>query len=82
MPQRIESALRESGQPVPSDRAGIVRCILDSLAQGYAQTLAEASEVAERQVTSVHVVGGGSQNDVLCQLTADMTGTRVVSGPV
>ena len=82
MPARIEEACRAGGQPVPADRAGVVRCILDSLAVAYARTVRQAGELARRPVEVIHVVGGGSQNELLCQLTADLSGLPVLSGPV
>ena len=55
---------------------------MDSLAAGYARTIRDAERLADRPVDVVHVVGGGSQNRLLCQLTADATGRKVVAGPV
>jgi rhamnulokinase len=66
----------------PLDQPATVRCILDSLAAGYARTLAQAAALAGRTIDVVHVVGGGSQNRLLCQLTADATGLPVLAGPV
>ena len=63
----------------PHDQAAIVRCILDSLAEAYARTVAQAEQLTDRTVRTIHVVGGGSQNDLLCQLTADRAG-RPVAG--
>jgi rhamnulokinase len=55
---------------------------MDSLAAGYARTIRDAERLADRSVDVVHVVGGGSQNRLLCQLTADATGRPVIAGPV
>ncbi len=63
------------------ERPAIVRCILDSLATAYAEAVADASVLASKSVEVVHLVGGGSQNALLCQLTADATGKPVVAGP-
>jgi rhamnulokinase len=82
MPTRIENACRESGQLPPADRPAVVRCILDSLARAYAETLADAVRLAGTHVDTVHVVGGGSSNAFLCRLTARTTGLPVVAGPV
>jgi rhamnulokinase len=82
MPTRIEKACRESGQLPPVDRPAVVRCILDSLARAYAETLADAVRLAGSNVETVHVVGGGSSNSFLCRLTAQTTGLPVVAGPV
>ena len=82
MPERIRAAVHHTGELLPDDPAAITRCIMDSLAAGYARAISAAERLAERTVDVVHVVGGGSQNELLCQLTADATGTRVVAGPV
>jgi len=82
MPDRIRAAVRRTGDILPDDPAAITRCIMDSLASGYARTIRDAERLADRSVDVVHIVGGGSQNRLLCQLTADATGKRVVAGPV
>ncbi|MGG6380186.1 rhamnulokinase [Paenarthrobacter sp. NEAU-H11] len=82
MPERIRGAVRRTGEVLPNDPAAITRCIMDSLAAGYARTIRDAERVADRTVDVVHIVGGGSQNRLLCQLTADATGRKVVAGPV
>jgi len=82
MPERIRSAARRTGEVLSSHPAAITRCIMDSLAAGYARTIRDAERLADRSVEVVHVVGGGSQNRLLCQLTADATGRKVVAGPV
>ncbi|WP_240987288.1 rhamnulokinase family protein [Arthrobacter sp. Soil736] len=82
MPERIRAAVRNIGNVLPDDPAHIVRCILDSLAAGYARTISEAGRLADVAVDTVHIVGGGSQNRLLCQLTAEATGKRVIAGPV
>jgi len=82
MPARIAVACRRVGLAAPRTRPGVVRCILDSLADAYARALADAARVAGRDVRDVHVVGGGSRNDLLCRLAARATGRDVVAGPV
>lgn len=82
MPERIRAAVRNTGAALPEHPAHIVRCILDSLAAGYARTIADAERLADVHAGVVHIVGGGSQNRLLCQLTADATGKPVVAGPV
>jgi rhamnulokinase len=81
MPGRIAAWLRERGQPVPESPADFTRCILDSLAVAYRRALADAQELSGRHADVVHVVGGGSRNELLCQLTADATGLPVIAGP-
>jgi len=82
MPARIAAACRRTGQPVPGTRAEYVRCVLDSLALAYRRTLADAQRLADREVEVIHLVGGGTNNELLCQLTADACGLPVVAGPV
>ena len=81
MPARIRSACRAAGQPVPDDQAGVVRCVLDSLAIAYARTVEQAEQLTGRRAETIHVVGGGSQNALLCQLTADRAARQVLAGP-
>jgi rhamnulokinase len=82
MPERIRASVRRTGDILPNDPAAITRCIMDSLATGYARTIRDAERLADCTVDVVHVMGGGSQNRLLCQLTADATGKRVIAGPV
>lgn len=81
MPERIADACRESGQPVPVSPAEVTRCILDSLALAHRKAVEDASRLAGQPVDVVHVVGGGTRNALLCQLTADACGLPVVAGP-
>ena len=81
MPQRIAEAVALRGDAPPTGPAATVRCILDSLATAYARTLGQARELAH-DIDVIHIVGGGSQNPLLCQLTADLSGRSVTSGPV
>ena len=69
------------GRMDPMDQPAVVRCILDSLADAYAEAIEQASKLAAKRVEVVHIVGGGSQNELLCQLTADATGLGVIAGP-
>ncbi len=81
MPERIAEACRASGQPVPGSPAETTRCILDSLALAHRRAVADAQRLAGHPVDVVHVVGGGTRNSLLCQLTADACGLPVVAGP-
>ena len=82
MPARIAALCRAAGQPVPESPAAVVRSILESLAAAYADALGTAEKLAGVTVEVVNIVGGGSQNPLLCQLTADYTGRPVDAGPV
>jgi rhamnulokinase len=81
MPSRIVSWLSSRGLPVPSGPAEVVRCILDSLALAYRRALLAAQSLSGQHADAVHIVGGGSRNELLCQLTADACGLPVVAGP-
>ena len=83
MPERIVRASRERGEPLPSVAPEVVvRCILDSLAAAFAAAIADAERLSGHAVEVVHIVGGGSQNALLCQLTADACGRPLLAGPV
>jgi rhamnulokinase len=82
MPDRIAAWFGERGLRSPGSRAELVRSILVSLAEAYARTIRAASELSGVPVRTVHLVGGGSQNTLLCRLTAEATGLPVVAGPV
>jgi rhamnulokinase len=81
MPARITAACLRAGLPAPSGRAGIARCIMDSLAPAYRRAITNVQELSGRHVDTIHIVGGGSRNELLCQLTADACGLPVVAGP-
>lgn len=81
MPARIAAFAAETGQRPPRTRAGVARCVLDSLALAYRRAVRQAAELGGTDVEVVHVVGGGARNEVLCQLTSDAVGLPVVAGP-
>ncbi|MER7544039.1 rhamnulokinase family protein [Spirillospora sp. NPDC127506] len=82
MPARIAAHCRRRGFPAPSTRAETVRCIMDSLALAHRAALRRAAALSGVDVEVVHLVGGGSRNDLLCRLTADAAGLPVAAGPV
>ncbi len=82
MPARIAAWLTAHDLPVPTSRPELVRSILESLAAAYASSIRDAARLSGTSVEVVHLVGGGSQNELLCQLTADATGLPVLAGPV
>jgi rhamnulokinase len=81
MAERIFEFCRASGQPVPSTEGAVLRCIYESLALVYHETVLRLEELTGSPVERIHVVGGGSQNRLLNQLTADVTGKPLYSGP-
>jgi rhamnulokinase len=82
MPQRIREFCEMMGQPIPETKGAVVRCALESLALKYRWGLEKLEEILGRHLDVMHIVGGGCQNKLLCQLTADATGRQVVAGPV
>jgi rhamnulokinase len=82
MPARIAAACRAAGQDPPASRAQTVRCIMDSLALAHRRAVIAAQELSGRHADTVHLVGGGARNALLCQLTADACALPVVAGPV
>ena len=82
MPERIAQYCTETNQSVPATPAEFARCIFDSLAVAYAKSLAELIKASGRTVREINIVGGGSSNQLLNQLTADETGIPVIAGPV
>ena len=81
MPSRIIDYCKRTEQKSPRDEGEIVRCILESLALKYRWVSEKLELVAEKSIEVVHIVGGGAQNKLLCQFTADATGVPVVAGP-
>ncbi|WP_113699831.1 rhamnulokinase [Nonomuraea lactucae] len=81
MPARIAAECRRTGQDPPADLPAFVRCVMESLALGHRAAVRQAIELTGRQVEVIHLVGGGSRNALLCQLTADACGLPVIAGP-
>jgi rhamnulokinase len=82
MPKRIAEYFTRIEKPVPQDRGAMVRCILDSLAAKYCDVIKSIETLTGNGVNEVVIVGGGSKNGLLNQLTADRLGRRVMAGPV
>lgn len=82
MPSRIAAYCRQTEQPNPDGSGAILRCIMESLALTYRYALEQITAAANKQVKAFHVVGGGAQNAVLCQMTADAMNRTVYAGPV
>ena len=80
MEEALLALIRKTGQKPPSGRAGLVRCVLESLALEYAHRLDSVGELTGRRPDALYMVGGGTKNTLLCQLTADACGIRVLAG--
>ncbi len=81
MPAAIQAYCRAAGQPEPDNTGAIVRCCLESLALKYRYVIHALEELLGHGLDTIRIVGGGSQNALLTQLTADATGRTVVAGP-
>lgn len=81
MEQAIKDYCFEHKQPIPATRGEIVRCIFESLSLRYRQVLDNLRALSPRPVETLHVIGGGSRNDLLNQWTANAVGIPVVAGP-
>ena len=82
MPLKIASCLRETGQAAREGEGFVIRVVLESLAYTYRTTIREIEQVTGAKIVTLHAVGGGIQNDLLVQFTADALGIPVLAGPV
>jgi rhamnulokinase len=82
MPGRIDAWCAEHAVAPPRTRAEYTRSIVESLAQAFAEAAHEAARIGRVDVRAIHIVGGGSLNELLCQRTADRAGMPVLAGPV
>ncbi|MGK9477820.1 rhamnulokinase [Melioribacter sp. OK-6-Me] len=82
MPEKIIAFLKETAQKHDNNYGFVIRVIIESLAYSYRDTLKKIESVTAKKIERLHVVGGGIQNELLTQLTADATGCEVIAGPV
>lgn len=82
IPKRIQEYCNRTGQYVPQNEAEIVRCIDQSLAVKYRFALEQIEMATGKKYDILNIIGGGIQSKLLCQLTADVCGRKVVAGPV
>ena len=82
MPARINQCLSATGQKPTQDKGQMVRLVLESLALKYRTVLNAIEDVTGKTIETLHIVGGGIQNELLCQFTADATGRKVIAGPI
>jgi rhamnulokinase len=81
MPAAIREWCQKTGQPVPDSAGPLIRCCLESLALKYRMVLGWLEELSGERVDVIHIVGGGTQNELLNQFTANATGRPVIAGP-
>ena len=82
MPKRINDYLAETGQRTIHDKGQMIRVILESLSLKYRFVLEAIEEVIAHPIEVLHIVGGGTQNELLCQFTANAIGRKVIAGPI
>ena len=82
MPRAIGTFCRRTEQPVPDSEGATVRAALESLALRYRMVLGWLSDLTGGPIDTIHIVGGGAQNQLLCQMAADACNRRVIAGPV
>ncbi len=82
MPARLAAYCKRTNQAPPADEAALVRCCLESLALKYRWAIERLETILGTTIRTIHVVGGGSKNALLCQFTADACGRPVHAGPV
>ena len=80
--QHVRDLCAQSGQPVPETKGAIVRGVLESLALKYRHVLEKVLTLSGQRADVIHIVGGGSQNELLSQMTANATGVPVLAGPI
>ncbi|MBN2272382.1 MAG: rhamnulokinase [Sedimentisphaerales bacterium] len=82
MPKRINEHLAKTGQQTTDDKGQIIRIILESLALRYRAVMEYIEDATGNRIDVLHIVGGGIQNELLCQFTANALGKKVVTGPI
>ncbi|MHC5036045.1 MAG: rhamnulokinase [Planctomycetota bacterium] len=81
MPAALEAYCRRTGQVFPGERGGQVRMVIESLALAYRHTLDQIEAIRGERIESIHLIGGGAKNALLCRFTADATARPVIAGP-
>jgi rhamnulokinase len=82
MPAKLVALCREAGEPIPESHGAIVRCALESLVLKYREVLGNLEQLGGAPIEQIHIVGGGSQNRLLCQMAADACQRPVLAGPM
>ena len=81
-PRRVQDFCRATGQYVPQTRGEIMRCIYESIAMKYRHTYYSIKEVTGREYDNIHMIGGGTKDRLLCQMTSDACNCSVIAGPI
>jgi rhamnulokinase len=81
MPEAIIAFCKKTGQPEPDSHGQIIRCIFESLALKYRLVLDQIRNVSPNKIENIHIIGGGANNELLCQFTSNATSLPVMAGP-
>lgn len=81
MPKKISDAIKKRYKKAPKDKGEILRCIYDSLSLKYAYVFEKLSKLSNTKPSTLHIIGGGSKDDLLCQFTANALNMQVLAGP-
>lgn len=82
MPRRINEYLAKTGQKTTDDKGQLIRIVLEGLAFKYRYVMEALEDITGEEIDVLHIVGGGIQNELLCQFAANATGKKVITGPI
>lgn len=82
MVKRIQEYCSKTNQAIPENQGKLVNTVLNSLALSYRETIESIEKVTNKTMKTIHMIGGGIQNHLLCQLTANICNKKVVAGPI
>jgi sugar (pentulose or hexulose) kinase len=82
MAEKICRYAQSAGQPVPETKGQLIRCCLESLARCYRETTDQLEKILGRRIDVLHLVGGGTKNQLLNRMTAEALERPVICGPV
>jgi rhamnulokinase len=79
---KVQNYCRQTGQPVPKSKGEIIRTVLQGLALRYRFVIEQLEEISGKHAAEIHIVGGGTKNQLLNQFTADALNRKVITGPI
>ena len=82
MKQAIDAYLEEHNLPLPASEAHYYRCVYESLSHSLARTIGDLERLSNKTFSEIHITGGGSKSELLCNTTANLTGKKILCGPV
>ena len=81
MPGALSALAARANEQAMDNPGEFGRCIFESLSFRYRQTVEELEQISDKNIRKIHIIGGGSQNELLCRFTASATGLPVIAGP-